>query len=286
MAVEPVMRERSELGAEPLPLAERQAHSMKTLAELRDILDVVLLGGKLLIENGAETWRVEDTIRRLGIGLGADEMETYPTPTGIIASALAAGEHRTRVVRVPHLGVDLSRVGAVLDLARRADKGDLTCNTARAELERIAKMPRAYPMLLTVLCAAIAGACYGELQGGALPEFILGLVAAAVTIVMRNGLNTFFGRPVLLTVALSAFFGVTVALLGDQAAMCQEPELPVIAAVITLLPGVVMINSIADLINGNYTSGLSRAAQAMLTLGAVATGTMLSIAIFGGSVLL
>lgn len=268
------------------PLEERRAQSMRALGALRDILEVALRAGQILLENGGETWRVEDTIRRVGIGLGADKMEVYPTPTGIIVSAIAGGEYRTRVVRVPHLGVDLSKVGAVLNLAHRMSAGDLTYANARAELEHIDKRPRAYSTVLTAILAAAAGACYAKLQGGGLPEFGLSLLAAAITVLMRNGINAFFGRPVLLTVAISAFLGVTVALIGNQAASCQQPELPVIAAIITLLPGVVMINSIADLINGNYASGLSRGAQAAVTLGAVATGTILAIAAFGGSTLL
>ena len=268
------------------PLEARRAHSMKALSDLRDILDIVLLAGKLLLESGAETWRVEDAIHRLGCGLGADSMETYTSPTAIMVNGMKGGESRASIIRVRNLGVDLSRVGAVLGLIRRVDAESLTRSAANTELTRIAAMPRAYSTWMTAAAAAVAGACYGGLQGGGLPEFGLGLLAAAVTVIMRAGMNAFFGQPLLLTTALSAFFGVTVALLGIQAAPCERPELVVIASIITLLPGVVMINSIADLINGNYTAGLSRAAQAVLTLSAVAVGTMLSLSVFGGSVVL
>ena len=153
---------------------------MKALADLRDILDIVLLAGRLLLESGAETWRVEETIHRLGRGLGADSMETYTTPTGIMVSGMEGGESRASIVRVTNLGVDLGRVGAVLDLVRRVDKGNLTRKDANTVLERIARMPRAYSTWLTVAAMAIAGACYGELQGGGLPEFGLGAAAHAV----------------------------------------------------------------------------------------------------------
>lgn len=277
MMVEPMIPEQE-------PLEVRRARSMKALADLRDILDIVLRAGKLLLENGGETWRVEDTVHRLGIGLGAEGMEVYPTPTGIIVSSMLAGEHRAHIIRVPHLGVDLSRVGAVLDLVRRSDQGALSRAAARAELVHISQMPRAYSAPLTVLAMALAGACYGALQGGGLAEFGLGLLAAAATVLVRNGLNAFFGRPVLLSIALSAFFGAAVALLAVQVVACQRPELVVIASVIALLPGVVMINSIADLINANYVSGLARAAQAAIVLGAVATGAIVAVAAFGGPV--
>jgi uncharacterized membrane protein YjjP (DUF1212 family) len=75
------------------PLAPAPA----TREVLREILAIALQGGQLLLENGAETWRVEETIQRLGVGLGAEWMDIYPTPTGIIISTVAGDEHRTRI---------------------------------------------------------------------------------------------------------------------------------------------------------------------------------------------
>ena len=167
-------------------LEVRRAHSMKALADLRDILDIVLLAGKLLLESGAETWRVEETIHRLGRGLDADSMETYATPTGIIVSGMEGGESRASIVRVTNLSVDLRRIGAVLDLVRRSDKRNLTRKDANTELERIARTPRAYSTWLTVTPMIIAGACYGGLNAinvamstAALASGIGGLGAAA-----------------------------------------------------------------------------------------------------------
>ena len=93
------------------PLEARRAHSMKALSDLRDILDIVLLAGKLLLESGAETWRVEDAIHRLGCGLGADSMETLP-PTAIMVNGMKGGENAQHHPGEEPRG-DLSRVGAV-----------------------------------------------------------------------------------------------------------------------------------------------------------------------------
>ena len=180
------------------------------------------------------------------------------------------------------LGVDLSRVGEVLKLSRRAAAGELTRNAARSEMERIARMPLAYPAWLTVAVVAVACACFGALSGAGLREFGLSLLAAAITVLVRNSLNRFFGRPVLLTVAISAFLGAAAAILATRLVSCQLPELVVISSIISLLPGVPMINSIADLINANYVSGLARGAQAALFLAAIATGMAVSLALFRG----
>ena len=275
MGVEPVTPE-----PELVETSGPEAVSLSRMADLREILELALRAGQLLLENGAETWRVEETVNRLGVALGAEWMEIYPTPTGIISSTVAGGEHRTRIRRVTNLGVDLSRVGEVLALSRRAAQGKLGREVVRTELERIARLPRAYPSWLTVAVVALACACFGALSGAGVHEFGLSLPAATVTVLVRNGLNRFFGRPVLLTVALSAFVGTSAAIGATMLMPCQSPELVIIASIISLLPGVPMINSIADLINANYVSGLARGAQAALFLAAIATGMVISLALF------
>lgn len=275
MAFEPVT-------SKPLEPAQTEAVSLSRMADLREILELALRAGQLLLENGAETWRVEETVNRLGIALGAEWMDIYPTPTGIIISTVAGGEHRTRIRRVTNLGVDLSRVGEVLQLARWAVAGQAQRSDVRAGLERIATAPRGYATWLTVLVVAIASACFGALSGAGVREFGLGALAAAVTLLVRNALNRFFGRPVLLTVAISALVGVSAAVVGTRVLACQQPELVIISSIILLLPGVPMINSIGDLINANYVSGLARAAQTALYLAAIATGMVVGLALFGG----
>lgn len=262
--------------------AQTAAASLSRMADLREILDLALHAGHLLLENGAETWRVEETVSRLGVALGAEWLDVYPTPTGIIVSAMASGEHRTRIRRVPALGVDLGRLSGVLALSRQAVAGQASRGDVRAGLERVAALPRAYAGWFTVLMVACASACASALSGGGLAEFSLGALAAALTLLARNGLNRFFGRPVLLTTAISALIGSSAAVLGTSWLACQRPDLVILASIISLIPGIPMVNSVSDLINANYVSGLARGAQAALHLAAIATGMVVALALFGG----
>ncbi len=265
--------------AEPAPAT---AEALSRMADLREILELALHAGHLLLENGAETWRVEETVNRLGVGLGAEWMEVYPTPTGIIVSAVASGEHRTRIRRVPNLGVDLSRVGDILMLSRQVTAGQAGRSEVRAGLAHITQMPRAYAAWVTVLMVACASACFAALSGAGLAEFALGGLAAAITLLARNGLNRFFGRPVLLTTAVSALIGASAATIGMYWVTCSRPDLVILASIISLIPGIPMVNSVNDLINANYVSGLARGAQAALHLAAIATGMVVALALFGG----
>jgi uncharacterized membrane protein YjjB (DUF3815 family) len=63
-----------------------------------------------------------------------------------------------------------------------------------------------------------------------------------------------------LALALATSFGAT------------APALAVLAAVLLLVPGVLMVSSVSDLFRGDTISGLARAASAFLTVGAISTG--------------
>lgn len=49
-----------------------------------DIMEVCLLAGKIMLQSGAETYRVEDTMMRIASSFGIVKTHSYVTPTGII----------------------------------------------------------------------------------------------------------------------------------------------------------------------------------------------------------
>lgn len=89
----------------------------------REALDVSLRAGQIMLENGASTARVEETVARLGATLGAEWLEVFATPTGIFASAGARGDQRTRILRITSASVELNKVAAAIDISRAAAAG-------------------------------------------------------------------------------------------------------------------------------------------------------------------
>src|SRR4051812_7407517 len=87
--------------------------------DLGDVLRIAMRAGQIMLENGSNTARVEETVHHIGTALGAQGLDVYVTPSGIIASATSHDEHRTLTQRVIKSGIDLSRFAAVLELSRR-----------------------------------------------------------------------------------------------------------------------------------------------------------------------
>ena len=49
-------------------------------------MEALQLAGKIIMENGGETYRAEETIARMGKGFGLEEVESFAVPSGLFIS--------------------------------------------------------------------------------------------------------------------------------------------------------------------------------------------------------
>ena len=96
----------------------------------RRIMDFIMAAGQTLLENGAEVFRVEQTMEIMARSFHLREFHVYILTNGIFASAGTAeiSEVRNVPVRTTHLG----RVAAVNELSRQIAAGGLTLDEWRA----------------------------------------------------------------------------------------------------------------------------------------------------------
>jgi len=87
----------------------------------RRIMDFIMAAGETLLENGAEVFRVEQTMEIMARSFHLREFHVYVLTNGIFASAGTAeiAEVRNVPVRTTHLG----RVAAVNALSRQMQPG-------------------------------------------------------------------------------------------------------------------------------------------------------------------
>lgn len=117
--------------------------------EINNILQVAAYAGKIMLESGAEAYRVEETMNRICNSLGIEVADSYATPTVIIASASHQGEIKSLVVRISSRSVDLQRIHKVNDLARNIVKNKLTVEELNDNLKEIEE-ERRYSNTITI----------------------------------------------------------------------------------------------------------------------------------------
>ena len=250
--------------------------------ELRDIIDLSLWAGQMLLQHGATSQRTEESVHRIGTGLGCDWLDVLVAPDAITITASSGSEFRTKLRRVVSLGVDLGKVTAVNDLSRRIIHNKLNRAQTRLALEQIDKMPRSYNRWLVVLMVGLACAAFSRLFGGDWLIFGITFLSSAIAMIFRQELTRRFFNPLLVVVAC-AFVAGCLASTADLFAWGNEPEAALAAAVLLLVPGVPLINAAQDLIRGHLVAGIARGVTGLLISLAIALGLLLALSLTGVS---
>ena len=168
----------------------------------RRIMDFIMAAGQTLLENGAEVFRVEQTMEIMARSFHLREFHVYVLTNGIFASAGTAeiSEVRNVPVRTTHLG----RVAAVNELSRQIAQTGMTLDEAesRLVLARQLPFPKDHVQLLSGLCGAF---CFAMMFGGNLRS---ALAAAGAS-------HAIIGTLMILTPGIAFTMGIRDFVQGD-----------------------------------------------------------------------
>lgn len=250
--------------------------------ELREAIILALWAGQLLLQHGAESQRVEETVHRLGTGMGCDWMDVLVSTNAIVVTAISAGEFRTKLRRIPTIGVNMTVVDAITALRRRVDAGACDRTQVRAELQRISTLPPQYNRWLVAGMVGLACAAFSRLFGGDWSIFTVTFASAAVAMIVRQELTRRYFNVLLVTTLTACVAGI----LASSATLMhlhwrQTPQTALIASVLLLVPGVHLINAVEDLIQGHLLMGVARGMTGVLISLAIALGLLVAMSITG-----
>ncbi|MBH8599393.1 MULTISPECIES: threonine/serine exporter family protein [unclassified Thermoactinomyces] len=254
---------------------------MKHAHSISEMMEICLLAGKLLLESGAETYRVEDTIARLASSGGIESIEVFVAPTVIILSMRKPGqaEDYTKLVRITKRSTDLHRVTLVNDLSRKVSREFCTLEEAKEKLKQMERDSSPYPPGMRITAAALVSGCFTLMFQGSwkdfLPAFIDGGLGYFLFLFSKRFVSVRFFSELL----ASCLIGV-VAKLAVLFGLGKEVDRIIIGSVMPFVPGVLITDAVSDLMKGHLSSGMLRGAEAFLTAFAIGTGIAVVIAVW------
>ncbi|WP_207707126.1 threonine/serine ThrE exporter family protein [Heliorestis acidaminivorans] len=234
-------------------------------------LTLLIRSGRILMESGAEIYRVEETIVRLGKALHLKEVQSYCTPTGLFIGYTHDEEPRTAVRRVFKRAINLRRISEVNDLARQFSQGKMSVESALLQLENIEKQKEPYPWYWQIFCISLVAAILALLNGGKGLEFAVALLVSGLLRFFMFKSKFFMNTPFLREFALGAFGMVLVLLTKTMLDVQMVPIM--IGLLLSAFPGAYMVNSVRDIVAGDLLAGAIRGLEA----------TGLTVALFGGA---
>ena len=258
----------------------------------KSIANMAVLAGEIMLRSGAETYRVEDTIKHIldtaggagapGTGIGGSESagavrtESLVMLTGIIVTIERPGQEAITVMRRVHdRGTNMHRIVEVNEISRKYCAGDLSAEETWERLENI--KGRQYTVWMYNVATVLVPAGFAPLFGGGLREiFAAGAVGILLAVIMTIGKR----------MRISSFILNMICAGGVAAgAMVVKAWYPIlnmdtviISGIMPLVPGVAITNAIRDTLRGDYISGGARALEAFVTAAAVAIGAGVGIA--------
>ncbi|HEY2491640.1 MAG TPA: threonine/serine exporter family protein [Paenibacillus sp.] len=242
-----------------------------------DIINVCLLVGKIMLQSGAETYRVEDTMNRIASSLGLPHSHSYVTPTGIVFQA--DGTESARLIRIVERTTDLQKVVTANGISRQLTSGQISVQTAHEMLMQVDVETHAFPIWVQIIAASIASGCFAIMfQGGWRdfgPAILCGGLGYSTLIYLHRLVKVKFFAELMGSFLIGIF-----SLLLVNIGFGQALDKIIIGSVMPLVPGLLITNAVRDLMAGHLVSGLSRGAEAFLTAFAIGTGIAVVLTIF------
>lgn len=236
------------------------------------IIHVAAEAGRIILQSGGETYRVEETIIRICSAFNLKNAESFVTPTGILVSADDEdGKTISLVKRIHHRTVDLEKVSRVNQLSRSIKNNNLSVDYVEMELSRIDSIEK-YKMITVIICSCFAASFFTLLFGGNLKDFISaffigGIIQYVSMLLSAIKINDFFIN--IVGGSISSLLAINFVKSGFG----THVDKITIGAIMLLVPGLAITNAIKDTISGDLVAGISRAVEAFLIAIAIAIGS-------------
>ena len=242
------------------------------------LLKLSLDAGEIMLASGAETPRVEDTMRRI-LSIGNSEgVEAIALSTLLMVSIPSKEQgSMTLTRRVEKRDLNFMKICEVNALSRRLVAGELTPEVATAFITDIRATP-SYPLWIRILSYAIAAFGFCAMVNGSVLDSMVSVLTGGLT---GTFVLLFRGQGV--PYFLQSFIGGVIAGAFATIAKFLIPDLNlttiIVGTIFPLLPGITITNAVRDIMEGNFISGTSKLMEACLLAVSIAGGVGLSFSL-------
>ena len=231
--------------------------------EVSHFLHILVRMGEALQNSGAEVFRVEDTLNRIAIAYGAEDVNVFVITSSIVVTlTMPSLPPQTETRRLRHAASnDLLTLEKLNALSRRICTAPPSIEEFQRQLNAILAQhpdPR-----LHLAGSVLAASSFAIFFGGNLWDGLLAGGIAVLICWMERYLSPF-------------------CMNGVEFGMQFHADKVLIGIIMLLIPGIMLTNSIRDILLGDIISGSLRLVEAILMAATLALGMMAAIWLMGG----
>ncbi|MCU4164217.1 threonine/serine ThrE exporter family protein [Carboxylicivirga caseinilyticus] len=240
---------------------------------------ILLEIGSLLMSYGANSMRIRVTLNRIAKAFGYN-LELLITHRALMLHIDDKDDQHSfnQLKRTSPHGVNFRLVSGISNMSWRIVSEKWSLDEIEKEIERLKSLPH-YPRIIILLLVSLADLSFCRLFGGGMIEMSIAFGATFVGLFVRQeAVKKTFNPYICIffaSLASSLISGLAVKFnLGDH------PEYAFATSVLYLIPGVPLVNSFSDIIDGNIMNGIVRGMHGMVIVLSIALGLALSLLIY------
>ncbi|WP_256009683.1 threonine/serine ThrE exporter family protein [Desertivirga xinjiangensis] len=243
----------------------------------KDKIDINALGatlldvGALLMISGASTGRIRNTISRIAASFGcnADMLISQRT---LMLNVHNGKDDRffNSLKRTSVHGINFSVLSGISRMSWLIAEKNWTIAEVNLEVKRLAGLPH-YPRAWVLILVGIAGAAFCRLAGGGLFDMFMVFLGSLLGLAVRQKAAKMRFNPYI-CVYFAALTSALIAGIPLKFGIGDAQEHAFATSVLFLIPGVPLINSFSDMIDGNLQNGLIRGLNGFMISFTIALG--------------
>ena len=269
--------EKTEIEAADVEVAESESACRTCPADIdiEKALKTVAHTGEIMLVSGGEASRVEDTVRRILLNFGFMDAQVFVIP-GMLIVTVECGENASRTVikRISGGNTHLGKVSLINSLSRELATHNMSIDEFLKRLDKINNEP-SYKNWITITAAGTGSFAFTYIiNADILASFValfVGALVYAVTTLLRH-----YNVSRVLVNVLVGLMGFVFSYFAIE--MINKPgilvEVVVFGSIIPHLPGVSLVSSLRDIMDGDLVSGSIGLVDAVSVAGALAVGVL------------
>lgn len=244
--------------------------------------EVAALAGTIMLESHAESYRVEDTVRRILATSGCSNVDVVTNTTGLYMTLDDDSLDATPITivrRIHNRGNHLSKIYQVNNISRAITAGEISLEEAYDRLKIVED--REYTAYSKDVATVLLVMGFTLLLGGSWMDVLLSVLAGAIVALARLGENSVFVNDILYNMGTTLITSLVITAVSDALPVDTSSHIIIIAALMPLYPGTAFTNGIRDALKGDYVSGMARMAEAFIIATSLAIGVVIGLTIYG-----
>ncbi|MCM1115148.1 MAG: threonine/serine exporter family protein [Clostridium sp.] len=221
-----------------------------------EIFSLSLDIGKEIIASGGEIHRAKDTIKRINNAYG-NSCQVFALPSVIIAQS----NNNLQMRRIHKEDTDLAELSRLNSLSRRL------CHDTNEEIHITKKA--VYSANTNLAASCIATGSFAVFFGGTIMDAILAaIIGGLITYLNLQNISI----PLFTDNLICAFLSAIAAYIPYKLGLAVNPDMVIIGTIMLLVPGLTVVNSIRDMMNGDLIAGTFELFNAIMSALAIAFG--------------